>query len=37
MVFAIFLIHISFGIGFIMAIIGRFFPLKLRWFESLSR
>jgi hypothetical protein len=37
MVFAIFLIHISFGIGFIIAIVGWFLQLKLRWFESLSR
>jgi succinoglycan biosynthesis protein ExoA len=37
MVFAIFLIHISFGIGFIIGIIGRSLQLKLRWFGTLSR
>jgi len=36
-IFAIFLIHISFGIGFIIHSIGRSFRLKLRWFETLSR
>jgi succinoglycan biosynthesis protein ExoA len=36
-VFAIFLIHISFGIGFIIGSICRPFRLKLRWFETLSR
>jgi glycosyltransferase involved in cell wall biosynthesis len=37
MVSAIFLIHISFGMGFIIGVICRFFQLKLRWFETLSR
>jgi glycosyltransferase involved in cell wall biosynthesis len=36
-VFAIFLIHISFGIGFIVSLICRPFRLKWRWFETLSR
>jgi glycosyltransferase involved in cell wall biosynthesis len=36
-IFAIFLIHISFGIGFIISSICRPFRLKLRWFETLSR
>ena len=36
-VFAIFLIHISFGIGFIIGSVCRPFRLKLRWFETLSR
>ena len=36
-VFAIFLIHVSFGIGFIIGSICRPFRLKLRWFETLSR
>jgi GT2 family glycosyltransferase len=36
-VFAIFLIHISFGIGFIIRSISGPFRLKLRWFETLSR
>jgi succinoglycan biosynthesis protein ExoA len=36
-VFAIFLIHISFGIGFIIGSICKPFRLKLRWFETLSR
>ena len=37
LIFAIFLIHISFGIGFIIGAICRPFRLKLRWFETLSR
>jgi succinoglycan biosynthesis protein ExoA len=37
LIFAIFLIHISFGIGFIIGSICRPFRLKLRWFETLSR
>jgi len=37
MVFAIFLIHVSFGIGFIIGIICRPFHIKPRWFETLSR
>jgi succinoglycan biosynthesis protein ExoA len=37
LIFAIILIHISFGIGFIIGSIGRPFRLKLRWFETLSR
>lgn len=36
-VFAIFLIHISFGIGFIIGSICRLFELKSNWFETLSR
>jgi succinoglycan biosynthesis protein ExoA len=36
-IFAIFLIHISFGMGFIIHLIGRPFRLKLRWFGTLSR
>ncbi|HUL29152.1 MAG TPA: glycosyltransferase family 2 protein [Thermodesulfobacteriota bacterium] len=36
-VYAIFLIHIGFGTGFLMGVIGRFSQVKLRWFESLSR
>ncbi|MGZ3996821.1 MAG: glycosyltransferase [Flavisolibacter sp.] len=36
-VFAIFLIHISFGIGFIIGSICGPFRLKLKWFEILSR
>jgi succinoglycan biosynthesis protein ExoA len=36
-IFAIFLIHISFGIGFIIGSICRPFRLKLKWFETLSR
>jgi succinoglycan biosynthesis protein ExoA len=37
LIFAVFLIHISFGIGFIISLIGRPFRFKLRWFETLSR
>ena len=37
LVFAIFLIHVSFGIGFIIGSICRPFRLKLKWFETLSR
>jgi glycosyltransferase involved in cell wall biosynthesis len=37
LIFAIFLIHISFGIGFIIGSISRPFRLKLRWFGTLSR
>ena len=37
LIFAIFLIHISFGIGFIIGLLSRPFRLKLRWFETLSR
>lgn len=37
LIFAIFLIHISFGMGFIIRSIGKPFRLKLRWFETLSR
>jgi glycosyltransferase involved in cell wall biosynthesis len=36
-IFAIFLIHIGFGIGFIIGSIGKLFRIKLRWFETLSR
>jgi succinoglycan biosynthesis protein ExoA len=36
-VFAIFLIHFSFGIGFIIGSICKLFRLKLNWFETLSR
>jgi succinoglycan biosynthesis protein ExoA len=36
-IFATFLIHISFGMGFIIRSICRPFRLKLRWFETLSR
>jgi glycosyltransferase involved in cell wall biosynthesis len=36
-VFAIFLIHISFGIGFIIGSICKLFRIKLNWFETLSR
>ncbi len=34
---AIFLIHIGFGIGFIISLTCRFFRIKPKWFESLSR
>ena len=37
LIFAIFLIHISFGMGFIISSMGKPFRLKLRWFETLSR
>jgi glycosyltransferase involved in cell wall biosynthesis len=37
LIFAIFLIHISFGMGFIIRSLSRPFRLKLRWFETLSR
>jgi glycosyltransferase involved in cell wall biosynthesis len=37
LIFAIFLIHISFGMGFIISSIGKPFRLKLKWFETLSR
>jgi hypothetical protein len=37
LMFSVFLIHISFGMGFIISSIGRPFRLKLRWFETLSR
>jgi len=37
LIFAIFLIHISFGIGFIIGSICKPFRLKPRWFETLSR
>jgi succinoglycan biosynthesis protein ExoA len=37
LIFAIFLIHISFGMGFIIRLLSRPFRLKLRWFETLSR
>ena len=37
LIFAIFLIHISFGLGFIIRSLSRPFRLKLRWFETLSR
>jgi succinoglycan biosynthesis protein ExoA len=37
LIFAIFLIHISFGTGFIIRSISRPFRLKWRWFETLSR
>jgi succinoglycan biosynthesis protein ExoA len=37
LIFAIFLIHISFGIGFIIGSICKPLRLKLNWFESLSR
>ena len=37
LIFAISLIHISFGIGFIVGSISEPFRLKLRWFETLSR
>ncbi len=37
LIFAVFLIHISFGIGFIIGSICRPFRLKLKWFETLSR
>jgi succinoglycan biosynthesis protein ExoA len=37
LIFAVFLIHVSFGMGFIISSIGRPFRLKLRWFETLSR
>jgi glycosyltransferase involved in cell wall biosynthesis len=37
LIFAVFVIHISFGMGFIISSIGRPFRLKLRWFETLSR
>jgi hypothetical protein len=34
---AIFLIHIGFGIGFMIGSMGKLFRVKLRWFETLSR
>ena len=37
LIFAISLIHISFGIGFIIGSIFRSFRLTLKWFETLSR
>ena len=37
LIFAVFVIHISFGMGFIVSSIARPFRLKLRWFETLSR
>ena len=37
LIYAIFLIHISFGIGFIIGSICKPFRLKWRWFETLSR
>jgi hypothetical protein len=37
LIFAIFLIHISFGTGFIIGSICKPFRLKLNWFETLSR
>ena len=37
LIFAISLIHISFGIGFIVGSISEPFRLKLKWFETLSR
>lgn len=37
LIFAICLIHVSFGIGFIIGSIFRPFRLKLKWFETLSR
>ena len=37
LIFAISLIHISFGIGFIIGSISEPSRLKLRWFETLSR
>lgn len=36
-IFAVFLVHISFGTGFIIRLFSRPFRLKLRWFETLSR
>jgi glycosyltransferase involved in cell wall biosynthesis len=36
-IFATFLIHTSFGMGFIIHSIARPFRLKLKWFETLSR
>jgi succinoglycan biosynthesis protein ExoA len=36
-ILAIFLIHISFGVGFIIRLFSRPFRVKLRWFETLSR
>jgi hypothetical protein len=36
-IFAIFLIHISFGMGFIIRLFSGPFRFKLRWFETLSR
>jgi len=37
LIFAVFLIHVGFGIGFVIASIARPFRFKLRWFETLSR
>ena len=37
LIFAIFLIHISFGVGFIIGMFSKPFRLKLKWFETLSR
>jgi len=37
LVFAVFLIHVSFGIGFIIRSIGGPLGLKFGWFETLSR
>lgn len=35
--FSIVIIHLSFGIGFIVSLICRLFNIKPKWFESLSR
>lgn len=37
LMFAIFLIHISFGVGFIIRLFSSPFQLKWKWFETLSR
>ena len=37
LIFAVFLIHVGFGIGFVIGSIARPLRFKLRWFETLSR
>jgi succinoglycan biosynthesis protein ExoA len=37
LILAIFLIHVGFGMGFILGLICKSLQLKLRWFETLSR
>ena len=34
---AICLIHVGFGVGFLLNIICRIFDVKIKWFETLSR
>ncbi len=37
LIFAVFLIHVGFGVGFIIGSISRPFRFKWKWFETLSR